>query len=461
MTSDTSPEPDEPTAPDPAQPESSPAEASERAPEAPAVEPPRSEPTPAAEPQPSGPALEPGPGAITRFVAVGLILLSALGIGLYFRGSGGGAPQAETPQGAPPATPVQVVVVGREDLAYEPRFLGQTSASQTVEVRSRVSGYITQSSFTEGGVVEPGQLLFQIDPRPFELELGQARAQLAAAEARRDRATQQVKRYRVLSAKQAATQGELEEWEKEERVAIAEVELQAVRIAGAELQLDYASIEAPVKGVIGEELLDVGTHVGGPGDLLAVIERLDPLHVRYAVTEQELLHWQRQRDAAQLEQPDLQQLELQVTLADGRVHPHTGRIDFIESGFEQGVGATTVRGVIPNPDRSLRPGQFVHVSVLGMRRLGLIRVPQKAVLHSPAGASVYVVGEGNTVEARPVELGEWEGAGQWEITAGLEPGDRVIVNRVLTLRPGAPVVPSEAGADPPPSPPTPESPGGE
>ncbi|MEZ6187628.1 MAG: efflux RND transporter periplasmic adaptor subunit [Planctomycetota bacterium] len=407
---------------------------------------PPAEPTPASR-QPDAaharPQVAPPPSAITRFVAVGLIVAAAVGVGIW-ASSSGGAPRADaTQQGPGHATPVDVVVIRHEDVPYEPRFLGRTDSSHSVEVRSRVSGYLTERSFEEGAVVQPGQTLFQIDARPFENELRQAQAQLAAAEANRERATQQLQRYEVLSSKQAATQGELEEWQKQERVAAAEVELQKVRIDAAQLQLDYATIESPIQGVIGEALLDVGTHVSGPTALLAKIERLDPLYVRYALTESELLRLQRQREANELAMPGFEQLELEVTLADGRTHPFRGKIDFVEPELQQAVGTTLVRGVIPNPERDLRPGQFVHVTVKGMRLLRVVRVPQAAVLHSPTGASVYVVSPENTVAVRPVTLGDWQGEGQWVIQDGLEPGDQVIVNRLLTLRPGAPVTPTE------------------
>lgn len=422
-------------------------------PSEPAAEPPEPLPSDPAEPDPApaapAPNPAPPPSVGTRIVAGLLMIGATVGIGVYAR-SGGGTPQPE--QAPPPAhpTPVNVVVVAEEVVPLEPRYLGQTGPSHRVEIRSRVAGYLTQREFTEGQRVEAGQPLFQVDPRPFEIELQESRARLSAAEARRERAGQQLARYRELSAKQAATQGELEEWEKEQRVAAAEVELLQAQIAASELRLDYASIEAPVDGVIGEALLDVGTYVNGNAtDLLAVVECLDPLYVRYALSEQDLLRVERRSDSGELDSPKTGELELRVTLADGRVHPHLGRIDFLEPGLRESTGTATVRGVVPNPDGGLRPGQFVHVTVLGMQRRGVIRVPQPAVLHSPAGASVYVVGADDTVEARSVVLGDWLGEGFWVIEKGLKPGDRVIVNRLLTLRPGAPVIPTTVDAKAP------------
>lgn len=402
-------------------------------------------PAPVAEPPPPAPAG--GGGPFTRPVA-GLLLAAALGAVGVWALRRGGEPTPETTAAAPPATPVEVVVVRTEDVPLSPRWLAQAGASHVVEVRSRVAGYLVERSFTEGAVVTSGQLLFRIDPRPTELELAEGRARLAAAEARRDRARQQLARLAQLRSRQAATAGDVEEQEKEERVAVAEVELHAAQIASAELRLDYASIEAPISGVIGEAALDVGGYVGSPTDRLAVIRRVDPLYVRLSLSERDLLLLERGRPRApdRNEEPGAERyrgLEFRVTLADGREHPQRGRFDFVEPELSASTATIMVRGAIPNPGGDLRPGQFVHVTVVGLERKGIVRVPQAALLHAPTGSSVYVVGPAGTVEARSIEAGEWLGEGLWEVTRGLAPGDRVVTNRLLVLRPGAPVAPTE------------------
>lgn len=379
---------------------------------------------------------------ITRGLALLLLVAVGVGIGAYARY--GGKPQVEGPPAQGPV-PVKVVTIRAEEVALEPRFLGQTGPSRVVELRPRVAGYLTGRTFAEGSNVTKGQKLFQVDARPFELQLSEIKARITAAEARRDQAQLQLKRYEALRAKQAATQGEVEEWQKEERVAAADLELQRAQAASAQLQIDYASLEAPMAGVIGEALRDVGTYVDA-SSRLAVIQQIDPIYVRYALTEQNLLRLERLRAAQELSQADRSQLELRLTLADGRVHPHLGRLDFEDLQLSADTGTATFRGVIPNPEHSLRPGQFVHVNVLGMRRLNVIRVPHAAVRHAPSGATVFVVGAQGTVELRPIELGEWLGEGLWVVRSGLAPGDRVIVNRILVLRPGVPVTPEEVGA---------------
>ncbi len=375
---------------------------------------------------------------VRRGVALALVVAVAAAVALWAR-SDRSRPEPEAPPGPQGPIPVHVVVVRREAVPIAPRFLGQAAASQVVEIRARVAGYIVERAFTEGTQVDAGQLLFQIDPRPFELELAEARARLAAAEARQAEATLQLRRFQELRGEGTVTRAEVEEQQKEQAVAAAEVELTRAQIESAELRLEYASIESPLRGIVGEALLHVGSYVDGLANTpIAVVQQVDPLYVRYAVTERDLLRWQQQAQTDQLAAEG--GLELEVTLGDGSVHPHRGRLDFISPELSPSTGTALARGVIPNPDFTLRPGQFVHVTVLGLRRTGVIRVPQSAVQQAPAGPRVLVVGPRERVEARAVELGEWLGEEAWIVERGLRPGDRVVVDRLLTLRPGMPVV---------------------
>ncbi len=361
--------------------------------------------------------------AIVGVVVVGVVV----GLGAFEKSTSPKPELAPVPQGA---TPVKVVTLRLEDVPLELRFLGQTGPSHVVELRSQVAGYLTGRTFTEGAAVTSGQIMFQVDPRPFRLQLDETRARLRSAEASFEQAGLELTRYRALRDKQAATQGEVEEREKVERVAAAEVELQRAQAASIQLRLDYASIEAPTSGVVGEALQDTGTYVDASSPL-AVIQQVDPIYVRYFVSEQDLLRFQRLRANHEVSDSARSELELELTLADGRVHPERGRLDFVDPSLSSNTGTATVRGVIPNPNHSLRPGQFVHVRVLGLERLQVLRVPHAAVRHAPSGASVFVVGAESKVEVRPVELGEWLGEGQWVIRSGLQAGDRVIVNRLM------------------------------
>jgi membrane fusion protein (multidrug efflux system) len=207
------------------------------------------------------------------------------------------------------------------------------------------------------------------------------------------------------------------------------------------LDLGYTTIKAPIAGVIGRAMKDVGSYVDDTSNSqLAVLRQVDPIYARYSVSEQELLNWQRLQETGQVRMPKREELELELTLADGRTYRHRGRINFVDVQVEPSTGTAVIRGTVPNPEGELRPGQFVHATVLGIERVNTITVPQRAVIQSPAGASVYIVNAKNAIEQRPVTLGEWQGDG-WIIEKGLNPGDRVVTDRLMQVRPGTPVVP--------------------
>src|SRR5690606_19689186 len=208
-----------------------------------------------------------------------------------------------------------------------------------------------------GQRVERGQKLFQIDPRPFQVALAEARAAEARAEATLAHARQQRARFEGMRAQGTASPEELERWQTEEQVAQADVALQQAHVASAELQLGYTSIEAPITGMIGRALKDTGSYIdSGPGGLLAVVQQVDPIYVRYSITEQELLRFQRQRESGELAIPQLDRVELVITLSDGSTYPHRGRINYVDVDVDETTGTSVVRGQASNPDGMLKPG---------------------------------------------------------------------------------------------------------
>lgn len=392
---------------------------------------------------------------LRRGVPVLVLLLVIAGLALFWAL----AEKAPEHQPVPPPdgpVPVTTVTIESETIPYHLRFLGQTEASQVVELRARVAGYLDARTFEEGELAQQGQKLFQIDPRPFQVALAEARARMVSAEATLARARQHLARLRSLQQQNATTQEELDVAETEVRVAEAEVELQSTQIAAAELQLEYTSVESPMKGVIGRALKDIGSYVdSGPEGLLAVVRQMDPMYVEYAVTEQEMLRFQRQAEAQEIAAPDVSELELEITLADGSTYPHRGHINFIDVRVDESTGTSIVRGQVPNPELMLKPGQSVHATVLGITRTSALLVPQTAVMQTPTGSSVYVVGPEGELEQRPVKLGVFYGD-RWVIEAGLEPGDQVITSRLMRLVPGMRVQPVDQAAAPADEPPVPQ-----
>ena len=218
------------------------------------------------------------------------------------------------------------VVIEPVTIPIAPRYLATAEASRTIQVRSRVRGFLETQTFAEGGAVEPGQALFSIDSKPFDAELAVASARLAASEARLERAERQHARYIELLRSQAATEAEVEEWDTQRRVAAAEVELERAQVAQAELNLGYTTITSPIRGVIGRAQRDVGSYVDdGSNSLLAVIERVDPINIRFSISEREILRWRRDIAAGRILRPASERVPVVVELADGNTHSRSAR----------------------------------------------------------------------------------------------------------------------------------------
>lgn len=397
------------------------------------------------------------PSVLAR-LGIGILTLALVGAGIYVwkvrTGGASGAPGHTA--AAPGPMPVSVVEVRAQPVALTPRFLGRTEASQTVQIRARINGFLEAREFEEGTVVEARQVLFRIDPRPFEAELAVARARLENARARAARARRQVERLQGAAEQGAASLTELDQQLTEEQVALSDVRLEEARVYQAELDLGYTTIESPIRGVVGRALRDVGSYLqAGQEALLAVVQQIDPIYVTYSISEQELLRWNRLLEEGLVTVPDPQRIPLAIELADGTPYPHVGHLNFVGTQIEATTATTILRGDVPNPDHRLRPGQFVRVQPLGVTRSAAILVPQSAVLQSPGGASVYIVGADGLAHPRSVVVGDWVGDAVI-IEDGLTPGDRVIANHLSRLRPGTPVEVAEvlaAPAAPPAAPP--------
>lgn len=377
-----------------------------------------------------------------------LLLIAVLPAIYYYFAATDHAPAPVEAAGPSGPLPVSVLVMQPRDVPMETRFLAQTEASQLVPIRARVSGYLLERSFTEGQQVEQGQLLFRIDPEPFEVALAQADAQLAASQARLQRAQQQLQRVQRLVAQQAASADELEQWQEEQQVAAADVKLQQARLAQFQLELGYTTITSPITGMIGESLQDVGSYISPSGEsLLATVQQVDPIYVRYSVSEKELLQWERLHIEGAISDTSVDQLDVEIMLPDGRIHPEMGKINFVDVAVDPSTGTAVVRATVPNPGGTLRPGLFVIARVKGVNRLGALTVPQAAVMQNPTGTTVYVIDDQGLAQLRPVVPGDWHGS-EWIIDAGLAAGDRVITDRLMQLRPGMPVEAVAPGAQP-------------
>jgi membrane fusion protein (multidrug efflux system) len=340
------------------------------------------------------------------------------------------------PGGGMPASEVTVMTATQEALPVSWEYVGQTAGSREVEVRARVTGILLSRNFTEGSRVKKGQSLFTIDPKPFEAALARAVADLAAAEARYEQAQRNAARLKPLYAEKAVSQKENDDAVSAEEIGAADVKAAQARLVEARLNLSYTKVESPLSGITTRALPSEGTLVSGPGVLLTSVVQVDPIWVNFGIPDNEQARIQKDTQAGILQLP--RSFEVELRLADGSVYAHKGKLEFRDVRVSTQTGTREARAELPNPDGALNPGQFVRVVLKGASLPNAVTVPQRAVMEGPQGKFVYVVDEKSTAQPRPVEAGQWTGD-RWVITSGLKGGERVIVDGVMKIGPGAPV----------------------
>jgi membrane fusion protein, multidrug efflux system len=341
-------------------------------------------------------------------------------------------------------TTVSVAQVTQRDVPIHGEFVGQTTAANTVEIRSQVSGFLQEIAFTEGAIVKKGQLLFRIDPRSFQAAQQQARAALAQRQAALEKARRDVSRYRPLVEKHAISGEQLDTALAQEEQERANVEAARAQVQQADLNLSYTRISAPLTGRIGAAQVKMGALVQAGSTLLDTMYSVDPIYVTFSVSEQRHLEYQRRVREHPSEPPPLQ-----LILSDGSTYPSSGKINFVSPQVNPATGTLAIRGEFPNPDGLLRPGLFVRVRVLLEERKNATVVPQQALQETQGVKSVLVVGDDSKVAMRTVQV-----SGTADdfavIDSGLKPGERVIVEGAQKVRPGMQVAvqqsaPSAAG----------------
>jgi membrane fusion protein (multidrug efflux system) len=357
-----------------------------------------------------------------------------------------GCNQAAGSPAAPPPPEVAVVTVQPRDLPVAYEYVGQVAGVREVEVRARVSGILERWNYKEGAAVKAGDSLFTIDPEPFRAELARAEADLASAEATLSQATRNAARLTPLWEVKAVSQKEYDDAQSAEQVASANVRAAQAAVTQARLNLSYTRVEAPIAGITSRAVVSEGSLVQAQQTLLTAISQLDPVHVTFSFTEAEHLRFRRELAEARLTLPRDGRFDVKLTLADGSDYPQAGKVDFTDVRVNTNTGTIEARAVAPNPQRLLRPGQFVRVHLSGATRPDAIAIPQRAVLEGPGAKIVMTVNAQGVVEPRPVQVGDWSGD-EWVITGGLNPGDTVIVDGVVKARPGSPVKIAQAPGD--------------
>jgi membrane fusion protein (multidrug efflux system) len=325
--------------------------------------------------------------------------------------------------------------------------VAQTESSRQVEVVARVSGFLEHIAYHEGGLVRDGEVMFEMDKRPFQADLEMAQGELQASQARLETAAANLDRTRPLAAADALSQSDLDRALGEFKAAEAAVFSARAAIKRAELNLTYATIRSPVKGMAGEAEQREGAFLNSQGQSanLAYVAQLDPIWVNFSVSQNEAARRDERMRSGLYVPPQEDRYEVEIVLGDGRVFPYTGVLDFADPSYDSRTGTFTVRAVVPNPDLLLRPGMFVTALLKGATRPDAIAVPQRAVQKSPEGHVVWLVNDEGAAERRPVIVGDWIGD-DWIIEQGLRGGETLVVEGFQRLGPGLPVKPVPLGA---------------
>jgi len=365
---------------------------------------------------------------------------------------------AEAKPGASPV--VEVVAVEQKDVPIYAELIGTLDGLTNADVRAQVTGYLLKQAYQEGSFVRKGQLLFQIDPRPFQAildqaqgQLAQAKAQLANAEAVQRRTELDVNRYTPLAAQQAASQQDLDNAVQNNLAAKATVQTAAAQIQSAEaavetakINLDFTRLVAPIDGIAGQAQLQVGALVNPSSGPVTSVSTVNPIKVFFTASEAQYLAFRKRfpTESSRLEAD--KKLRLQLILADGSTYPYDGTFSFGDRQVNEGTGAIRLAGLFPNPNNILRPGGYGKIRFVLQTQPNALLVPQRAVSELQGAYQVAVVNSESKVEIRTVQLGPQSGS-QWVVTEGLKPGEMIVAEGVQKVRQGAQVNPKPFAGD--------------
>ena len=387
----------------------------------------------------------PIPRLLAPLIALALATLTACSGGNP--AAGGGAPGgAAGGAGAPPPPAVGVLTVAPHTVALQTELPGRVEPQRVAQVRARVTGIVQQRLFTEGAEVRAGQPLFRIDAAPYQAALESAQAQLARAQANLAQATATAERYKPLAEAKAISQQEYANAAAAQKTAEADVAAGRAAVLSARINVGYAQVTAPISGRIGRALVTEGALVSAAeATPLALIQQVGTVYVNFTQSSAEVLRLRKALAAGQLRRapasPGTEAVTVRVVLEDGTELPRPGKLLFSDLTVDASTGQVTLRAEVPNPDGLVLPGQYVRVRLSQAELPAAVLVPQQAVTRSAQGDTVLVVGEGNKPGPRPVTLAGSQN-GQWVVTSGLQPGDKVIVDGFQKMMvPGAPVTP--------------------
>jgi RND family efflux transporter MFP subunit len=406
-------------------------------------------------------------------------LMLALGAGLFVASSG--CSRSSAGSATPQPLEVRVVPAVQKDVPIYKEWIGTLNGLVNADIKAEVSGYLVEQAYKEGTYVKKGQLLFQIDPRPFQAALDQARGQLAqsqgqleqshaqlsqaeaqvlVAEANQRRTQLDVDKYTPLAKQQAVSEQDLDNatqynLQAKAQVVAARAQVETARaqitateaavqsakaaVETAQINLGFTHLTSPIDGIPGIAVLQVGALVSPASPAITTVSTLDPIKVYFTVSEQEYLDFSRQFATPELREADLRQLNFELILADGTTYPRTGKFDFTDRQVDVRTGDILIAALFPNPGDLLRPGQYGKIRRARIQR-GAVLIPQEAVMELQGTRLVAVVGGSNKVNVHPVLLGDTVGH-EWIVREGVKPGERVVVEGLQKVRQGMQVDP--------------------
>jgi RND family efflux transporter MFP subunit len=387
--------------------------------------------------------------ASKRYLLGGAVLL-VIAIGLMVRE----IRPYKSASAAVPVPEVEVLRVQQQDVPIVHEWIGTFDGLVNADVRAQVTGYLLKQGYREGAFVKKGQLLFQIDPRPFQAaldqaegQLAQAKAQLANAEAVQGRTELDVKRYTPLAREQAVPQQDLDNAVQNNLAAKASVETGKAQIKTslaavetARINLGFTRLVAPIDGIAGQAQLQVGALVGPGSGAVTSVSTVDPIKVYFTVGEPQYLAFRKRFPTEASTGANEKTLRIELVLADGSTYPHLGSFDFADRQVDVSTGAIRIAALFPNTNNILRPGGYARVRVVIDTQHDALLVPQRAVSELQGSYQVAVVDSDNKIGIRPVTVGVQTDS-RWVISDGLKPGDLVVVEGTQKVRPGMHVNP--------------------
>ncbi|MBP6775638.1 MAG: efflux RND transporter periplasmic adaptor subunit [Piscinibacter sp.] len=348
-----------------------------------------------------------------------------------------------------PPAPLEVTTITIEprDVPVTAEYIAQTQSSQAVNIQARVSGFLDKRVYTEGAVVKAGQVLFRMDPKPFQAQVDAAAAAMQRNQASLEVATANLKRTEPLAQQNALSQKDLDDAKGQYEQAGAAVAQSKAQLDSAKLDLSYTIITSPVDGVTSYAAVAEGSYVSPQNSQLTTVSVLSPMWVNFSLSENEIQRIEGEIKAGRLRLPPDREMVVEIEQGDGSLFPFQGRITFADPSYNAQTGTFLIRATVNNPKGTLRPNQYVRARLKGAVRPAAILVPQRAVQQGGKGHFVWVVSKEGKAELRPVVVGDWLQE-SWFVSEGLHAGDRLVVDGAQRLTQGATVTVMPRAAQP-------------